>query len=448
MPERYGNEGEPEAGLLRSGREEATVRNGREDATGHAPEKLGDQGEADTAIAPAERGKDRKPSSAPTGHEEDPKIALERYGHGGDLETASALYGLPADAFLDYSSNMNPWGPPETAKAAMLRAWERVGAYPDPTARRLRAALAEKHGVPEEAIWVGNGAAEAIDLAMRVARPTVAAVVAPGFKEYETAVAHAGGQTTPLYVTAEDGFALRPEAVREAGKTADVIALGHPNNPTGRLIEPETAEAALESFRTVLIDEAFLDFHPEEERDTWVRRAAETPGLFVTRSLTKFYSIPGLRLGYVVAHPDAIARIRGLAVPWSANGIALEVGLAVLADAAFAAKTLDWLPEERERMAAGLRAIGFEPFPSDANFMLVRLPRKREEGASGEAAPRLRAGGAQTALGRQGILIRNAATFRGLDDTYVRLAVKRREDNDRVLDALRAWADAEREALA
>ncbi|WP_202914542.1 threonine-phosphate decarboxylase CobD [Paenibacillus antri] len=363
---------------------------------------------------------------------------LERYGHGGDLRTAAALYGRPAEAFVDFSSNMNPWGPPEGARAAMLRAWERIDAYPDPAARTLRGALAEKHGVPIEAIWVGNGAAEAIDLALRALRPTIAAVAAPGFAEYETAVEHAGGTTRPITLRPDDDFRLRAEDVRAAAEEgADAIVLGHPNNPTGQPLAQDVVEAALEAFRGVVIDEAFLDFSPEEESLTLVRRAAERPGLFVTRSLTKFYAIPGLRLGYVVAHPDGIARIRALAVPWSANGIALEVGAAVLADRDFAERTQRWLPPERERLSARLTALGLRVFPSAANFLLARLP----EGA--------KAGELQTALGREGVLVRSGSTFRALEkDAYIRLAVKKRDANERLLEVMAAYLATAREASA
>ncbi|HZG83777.1 threonine-phosphate decarboxylase CobD [Paenibacillus sp.] len=363
---------------------------------------------------------------------------LERYGHGGDLETASSLYGRAPDDFVDFSSNMNPWGPPEGARAAMLRAWERVGAYPDPAARALRRALAERHGVPMEAIWVGNGAAEAIDLALRAIAPKLAAAAAPGFAEYETAVAHAGGRLLDLPLSPDDGFRVTPEAVRgAAAQGADAIVLGHPNNPTGRTLDEDAAEAALDAFRNVVVDEAFLDFSPDEERRTLIRRAAERPGLFVTRSMTKFYAIPGLRLGYVVAHPDEIRHIRGLAVPWSANGIALEVGAAVLADREFAARTLAWLPPERAWLAERLAALGLRVFPSAANFLLVRLP----EDAGTTAAD------VQAALGRDGVLVRSCATFRGLDASYMRVAVKRREANERLLAALAAYFAERKESM-
>jgi len=365
---------------------------------------------------------------------------LERYGHGGDLETASSLYGRAPDEFVDFSSNMNPWGPPEGARAAMLRAWERIGAYPDPAARSLRRALAERHGVPMEAIWVGNGAAEAIDLALRAIAPRLAAVAAPGFAEYETAVAHAGGRLLDLALTPDDNFRVTPEAVRvAAAQGAEAIVLGHPNNPTGRTLDEDAAKAALESYANVVVDEAFLDFlpGPDQDRLTLVRLAAERPGLYVTRSMTKFYAIPALRLGYVVAHPDAIRRIRELAVPWSANGIALEVGAAVLADREFEAQTLAWLPPERAWLAEQLAALGLHVFPGEANFLLVRLP----DSAGATAAD------VQAALGREGVLVRSCATFRGLDASYMRVAVKRREANERLLAALASYFAGQKESM-
>jgi threonine-phosphate decarboxylase len=158
--------------------------------------------------------------------------------------------------------------------------------------------------------------------------------------------------------------------------------------------------------------------------------------LFVTRSLTKFYAIPGLRLGYVVAHPDEIRRIRELAVPWSANGIALEVGAAVLEDRAFAERTLAWLPPERAWLTGRLKALGLQVYASEANFLLVRFGPQQGGHRVSEA---------QAALGRQGILIRNASTFKGLDDdTYFRLAIKSREQNEQLLQALQAWMSGER----
>jgi len=308
-----------------------------------------------------------------------------------------------------------------------------------PAGEIVRRLLAERHGVPMEAIWVGNGAAEAIDLALRAVKPTEAALAAPGFAEYETAVAHAGGRTRFLPLSPDNAFAIRAEDVRAAAAAgADAIVLGHPNNPTGQLLASDVVEAALDAFRGVVVDEAFLDFSPEEESLTLVKRAAERPGLFVTRSLTKFYAIPALRLGYVVAHPDDIARIRALAVPWSANGIALEVGVAALADRDFAERTLRWLPPERSWLTSRLSVLGLRVFPSAANYVLARLPAD------------VGAGALQAALGCEGVLVRSGSTFRALEpDAYIRFAVKKREMNERLIEALAAYlATAAKEANA
>ncbi|WP_274363446.1 threonine-phosphate decarboxylase CobD [Paenibacillus thermotolerans] len=354
---------------------------------------------------------------------------LEIYGHGGDTATAEKLYGRPRDTFIDFSSNMNPWGPPQGAKEAMLAAWERIAAYPDPESRELRAALSRRHDVPIEAVWVGNGAAELIDLTMRSIRPASVTLLAPGFAEYEAAVRHAGAVPEFVPLDEENGFAPDAGRLLDSASRTDAVMVGNPNNPTGRLLPPSVVEALLRLDKPVVIDEAFLDFAPDEAVRSAACRAASKDGVYVIRSLTKFYSIPGLRLGYVVAHPNAIRRIRELAVPWSVNAIAQAVGAAIVTDRPFERLTLKWLAEERAWLIRQLTDIGLKTYPGEANYILFRFPPE-----SGR-----RAGEAQAALGAQGILIRNASTFRGLDDTYCRVAVKKREDNDRLVEALRQW---------
>ncbi|WP_199615615.1 threonine-phosphate decarboxylase CobD [Paenibacillus alkalitolerans] len=357
---------------------------------------------------------------------------LERYGHGGDMLTAERLYGLPRGAFADFSSNMNPWGPPAGAREAMMAAWEEIAAYPDPAARKLRTALSARHGVPVESIWVGNGAAELIDLVMRSMRPETVTLLAPGFAEYETAVRRAGGVPEFVPLTAERDFLPEPASLIGSAKRTGAVLIGNPNNPTGRLLRNDVIDELIHTARRIVFDEAFLDFAPDERQRTVIRHASSHSNVFVIRSLTKFYSIPGLRLGYVVAHPEAIGRIRELAVPWSVNAIAMAVGAAALQDEPFAAHTLAWLPPERAWLSGSLSRLGLKVFPSDANFLLFQFP---PDGA-------WRVKQAQSALGAAGVLIRDASLFRGLDDTYCRVAVKRREDNERLVEALRNWMEA------
>ncbi|MEK3882274.1 threonine-phosphate decarboxylase CobD [Paenibacillus sp. PL2-23] len=355
---------------------------------------------------------------------------LEQYGHGGDLATASERFGLPADAFLDFSSNMNPLGPPAAVHQALLAYGEELPRYPDPVSRRLRNRLADKHGISMDAILVGNGAAELIDLAVRALKPSKMAIAAPCFGEYEDAAKRAGIPVYAGHLRAAADFVLDERWVEEALERsgADLYMLGSPNNPTGACIEPSLIRRLLESGATVVLDEAFLDFVPHVDRMTFVKEASLRGSLFVLRSMTKLYAIPGIRLGYMTGNPQALETMKRLQVPWSVNSLAQAIGCAVLEDEAFMKATWTWLSEESEFVRNGLRRLGCRDYPGNANYVLVRLP----EGAPFTSAE------LQSAMGSRGVLIRDASLFRGLDERYIRVAVKGRADNERLLEALRA----------
>lgn len=350
-------------------------------------------------------------------------MGMERYGHGGDLLTATETYGRPLRDWLDFSSNMNPWGPPEIVGQLMKEHWRDIAKYPDPAVRRLRRKLSEAYQIPAESILVGNGAAELIDLVVRVLKPEETALARPSFSEYEEAVRKAGGKVSEVYLRRESQFELQ-DAETFASRT---VFLGHPNNPTGRLIPQSVLERLWESGTNMILDEAFIDFAPDESKISWIRRAAESERVQVIRSMTKFYAVPGIRLGFIVAHPDLIRKLAGLQTPWSVNFLAQLIGEAVLDEPAYAKRTRDWLLQERPWLTGELQALGLRVVPGDANFLLAALPDN-----SGWNVKRL-----QQAMAGKGILIRDASLFRGLDASYFRIAVRLRPDNERLLQGLK-----------
>lgn len=356
---------------------------------------------------------------------------LERFGHGGDLLTAEETYGLAADAFLDFSSNMNPLGPPQAVRGVLGRYAASISQYPDPAVRVLRRKLAERHGVGEENILVGNGAAELIDLAVRVRRPLRTGLIQPCFTEYGDAAVKAGSRITAAKLEETEGFELTGEHLRtEPGREPEMWLIGSPNNPTGRVADPQLLlRLAQGSGALVAVDEAFMDFVPEERSRSLAREAASMPNLLVIRSMTKFYSVPGIRLGYAIGCEALIAEMRRLQVPWSVNSLAQQIGEAVLDDRTFEERTAAWLAQERPRLASALAGLGLAVFPGDVNYILFRLP---EAGALREAAE------LQRRMGRKGVLIRDASHFAGLGRGYCRVAVKLREDNERLVRALRS----------
>lgn len=350
-------------------------------------------------------------------------MKLERFGHGGDLWTADEVYGRPVEGWLDYSSNMNPWGPPDIVEHLMKEHWRDITRYPDPAVRRLRSKLAEVYRIPMESILVGNGAAELIDLVIRVLKPEETVLVRPSFSEYEEAVHKAGGRMKDVTLSADQQFELRD--VREL--SSGTFFLGHPNNPTGRLIPNSVLKELKESGTRMILDEAFMDFLPDESEFSFIKHAAESKQIQVIRSMTKFYAIPGIRLGFLVAHPEIISQLAAIQTQWSVNFLAQMIGEAVLDEHEYARNTRAWLLEERTWLMNRLIMLGLTVFPSDVNFLLAALPQN-----SGFNVPSL-----QKAMAQRGIMIRDASLFQGLDQSYFRLAIRHRKDNERLVKELR-----------
>ncbi len=220
------------------------------------------------------------------------------------------------------------------------------------------------------------------------------------------------------------GLALGlPALVSPVSGRAVGCLLNNPHNPSGRLFAKSEILACLEQFALVVVDEAFMDFLPGEAESVipWVQ---QFPNLVVVRSLTKFYSLPGLRLGYAIAHPDRLRRWQQWRDPWSVNALAAAVGEVVIQDRDFQQQTWDWLAVAKPQLFQGLAPIpGLAPAAGSANFLLVR---------SDVAVPQLQV----DLLKRDRILIRDCMSFAELGDRYFRVAVRTLSENQRLITAL------------
>ena len=319
--------------------------------------------------------------------------------HGGNVwET-----GKPSD-WLDFSANLRPEGTPDWVMRAMRAALDDARYYPDRAMRAARAGLAAYAGVPEACILPTAGGVAAIDACIAL-HPGRVRTETPAFGEYaERAVAQ--GKTHARW----DGrFA-----------SGDLLMLGNPNNPTGSARSREEIlalhEQAVHSGAALAVDEAFIDFCPEHSV-----RSAVTEGLTVVGSLTKTLCIPGVRLGYVCAAPEVIARMERRALPWSLNMLAAAICAQLPAHLEDIRRDAERNARRRERLAAILQAHGAHVEPSQANFLLVDFGRDMSE-----AADRLR---------KRHILVRTCASF-GLGKNVLRLAVRTDAENDALVDAL------------
>jgi len=343
---------------------------------------------------------------------------------------ASRRLGLAPGDILDFSASLNPLGPPPRVMEELARALGDIRHYPDPESLELKEELARFLGVSPEMVMVTNGGVEAIDLLARLGSGREVLVTAPSFSEYTRAILANGGRVRYFPLSPAEGFKPDPVALAGAARGAGMVFLGNPNNPTGVMLEREevlTLLARRVSGETLLVmDEAFLWFTPGGITGSVAGEAVNCPGLAVVGSLTKFFAIPGLRLGYLVSNPAIVAQLEQLRYPWSVNVLALRAGMACLRETGYMGESRVLVELERDYLVEGLNRIpGLACLPSRANFVLVDC---RLTG--------YRAGDLQERLGYRGILIRDAGSFPGLDAYYFRIAVRRREENLRLLAAL------------
>jgi histidinol-phosphate aminotransferase len=335
--------------------------------------------------------------------------------HHGDAEVRDG-----GSALVDLAVNVRADTPPAWLREHIAGALGSLAAYPD--GRAARAAVAARHGLPVERVLLTAGAAEAFVLlarALKVRRPVV---VHPQFTEPEAALRDAGHTVDRVLLRAADGFRLDPAAVPE---DADLVVIGNPTNPTS-VLHPAAAIARLaRPWRTLVVDEAFMDAVPGE-REALAGRT-DVPGLVVLRSLTKTWGLAGLRIGYVLAAPETVADLERAQPLWPVSTPALAaaeacVGPRALAEAAHAAHRI---AADRTHLVAGLREFAPDGLrvaePAEGPFVLMRLPR---------------AAAVRRHLRDLGFAVRRGDTFPGLDQEWLRLAVRDRATVNSFLQAL------------
>lgn len=355
---------------------------------------------------------------------------LERYGHGGDLRTASETFGIRQEDLLDFSANINPLGPPESVIQVLTEQMRTMVHYPDPAHRAYLMALGRRLGMDPDWLLAGNGAAECMALALLAVAPKKVGVIYPCFSEYEQLSRQIGAEVKGIEGKEERDFKPDDKELRSLFADCDLVFIGHPNNPTGIVYSRDEllrmARWSLETDTYLVVDEAFLDFLPIDQQMTLLPVLHQFPKCLIIRSMTKFYAIPGLRLGYAVGHPSLIRVMKGKQVTWSVNQFALLSGETCLGEEAYEQKTRDFICTERQYLVEEIqRHVGWRVWPGKANFLLIRLPES------------IRTDELQRKLGRKGILIRSCAMYPGLTPHDFRIAVRTRKENDRLLYALR-----------
>jgi L-threonine-O-3-phosphate decarboxylase len=355
---------------------------------------------------------------------------MRQPAHGGNLAWAAATAGCSPSAIVDFSASISPLGPPFSILSAIESQLGNIRHYPDPNYLELRKSLSHFHHLSSEWILPGNGSAELLTLAGReLAEFAATVLIAPAFGDYYRALNAYDAKVLefplsvsyklPVFSCVLSGIFDKLQLIGKNG-----IIVNNPHNPTGILLSREDILPLLHDFALVVVDEAFMDFLPPEQEQSLIPLVSDYPNLVVLRSLTKFYSLPGLRLGYAVAHPERLRRWQSWRDPWSVNTLAEVAAIAALNDEEFQAQTWAWLAPEREKLFQGLSDIkGLRPFEGAANFLLVE---------SEQSVTQLQ----EKLLKQHRILIRDCLSFPTLGDRFFRVAVRSESENQRLLDAL------------
>lgn len=347
------------------------------------------------------------------------------YEHGGNIRNLARISGRAEKEILDFSASINPLGPPEWLRSLVSSQLSSIVHYPDPESILLKASIAARFGVREEEIVVGNGSTEIIYLMPRAFPTTRAVIPVPTYADYEKAVTLSGKPVDRIFLKEEEGFQFNLSVFDSQLIGNEIVFLGQPNNPTGFVLQPEAIRELAKRHPSTffVVDESFLDFVDEVESVIKDR----PPNVIVLRSLTKFYAIPGLRLGFAIAERNLIEEVRKILPPWSVNTLAQAVGEKALKDDAYFQQTMAFVRKEREFLFDELLSLpGLTVYPGRANFLLVRIDRKDTDAHHF----------ARTLLS-SGIAIRVCANFEGLDKRFFRVAVRTRDENLKLLDELK-----------
>lgn len=352
--------------------------------------------------------------------------------HGGEVLDAAGKSGFRREEILDFSSSVNPLGPSKKALEAVKSSFKDISAYPDSNSNELRQAIADHFNVlSKNNVIVGNGSTELMYLFAEtfMKKGDTVVIPEPTFGEYESAVRKTG--ETPKFVKLNKNFNVEATVFEREMTGAKIVFLCNPNNPTSILIPNETLkgiiEKALDQDSLVFLDEDFLEFVENEKSLSMINKIESYPNLFILRSFTKIYGLTGLRVGYGIASQEIINMLLCAKIPWNVNCLAQAAAVAALKDEEHLRVTRELIKKEKAQLLAELGEIKlFKVFPSDANFFFIDIRK------SGLTATELK-----NKLLRQGILIRDCTSFRGLDPYYIRVAVKTRVENERLIEALK-----------
>jgi len=342
------------------------------------------------------------------------------FSHGGNIYEVKRKFKKEV---VDFSANINPLGLPPALKRALCEGLDKIRHYPDPGARGITESIAKYWEISDENILLGNGSVELIYLIMYSYRPKTTFIPVPTFSEYERAAKMVNSKVQFLKLKEKQGFSFNSGHFNKA----DTFFICNPNNPTGNLILKNPSLIERLADKLLVVDEAFMDFLPNQKDYTLIWRAVKNRKIIVLRTFTKFFSLPGLRIGYIVAHKEVINKLRQHQVPWSINSLAQIAAEKILNNKEYISKTYTLIEKERSFLLRRLAKIRrLKVYPSVANFLLIKIEK-----------PGITSKSLKELLIKKGVLIRDCGNFRNLGDNYICVAVRTHKENLKLLAALK-----------
>jgi len=340
------------------------------------------------------------------------------FSHGGNV---GQLKGKYAAGIVDFSASINPLGLSEGSRRVILENIDNILHYPEPWAQSLAEKIACYWKIKKENILLGNGSCELIYLIADFFQPKKAVIPAPTFCEYERALVSLKTKVDFIKLKEKDGFKLDMPKIK-----ADMFFVCNPNNPTGNLLIKHREKSCFGAKITV-IDETFMDFLPDEKKHTFIPKACRDKNTIVLRSFTKFFALPGLRAGYLTAHPDLIKKLKAKRPPWSVNIFAQRLAETMLGNNSYIRDTHKLIKAQKKYLEESLKKIrGIKVYPSSANFFLVKIEGKK-----------ITSSFLREKLIEKGVLIRDCFNFRNLNNKFIRIAVRSQAQNRRFITALK-----------
>ena len=353
---------------------------------------------------------------------------LFKHLHGGNLGRAMEKYSLSLDEIIDFSANINPLGFSSKIREAIIKNLDRLSHYPDPECKEAKKEISAYFKIDYENIILGNGSTELIYLIVQTLKPKKVLIPAPTFCEYERALNNNNVSINFYKLKEKQEYLVSMDEIIPQLAGIDLVFLCNPNNPIGTFLPKKEMLTLVKEVQKrkifLVLDEAFIDLY---EEDSLIKEVKNYDHLIILRSLTKFYGLPGLRIGFAASSPKLIKKLEAQKIPWSVNCLAQIAVREMLRDERFISKSKSFLLEEKEFFYQELSNVeGLKVHKPSANFIFIKL--------LGNISPEQ----LMEQLAKKGILIRDCSNFRGLEKgNFIRVAVRTRKENIKLLKEIK-----------